>query len=71
MMKIQAYGKSELALMYFHDTTDPHVAVNRLTSYIRRCKPLNDAIAACGSPKKAKFFTPKEVALICEYLGEP
>ena len=70
-MKIQSYGKSELALLFFPDTQNPHVAVNRLTSYIKRCKPLSEAIAACGSSKKAKFFTPKEVRLICEYLGDP
>ena len=71
MFKIKTYGKSELAMMYFPDTKDPHTAMNRLTSYIRRCKPLNEAIISCGSSKKSKFFTPKEVALISEYLGEP
>lgn len=37
--KIQPYTKKELALFYF-PTADPHVAVNRLMSWVNRCKPL-------------------------------
>ena len=71
MFQVKSYGKSELALLYFPKTEDPHTAVNHLTSWIRRCKPLYQEIQALGSSKHAKSFTPKEVALITYYLGEP
>ena len=41
---IRSYPKSELALLYFPDAT-PHVALNRLNSWIRRCPPLVDALS--------------------------
>ena len=69
-MKIRSYAKQELACMYFPEAT-PHTAVNRLTRWIRRCRPLRQQIRDCQLSKHAKFFTPKEVALIIEYLGEP
>ena len=43
----KSYGKSELAMMYFPDS-NPHVALNRLNSWIRRCPPLADALADCS-----------------------
>jgi hypothetical protein len=47
------------------------VAQNRLNSWIKRCQPLADALASCYQSKNAKFYTPKAVRLIVEYLGEP
>ncbi len=70
-MQIRAYGKAELALLYFPESNSKHVAVNRLSSWIKRCKPLKKAIMNCHSSKNAKFFTPKEVSLLFEFLGEP
>ena len=69
-MKIRSYAKQELAMLYFPEAL-PHTAVNRLTGWIKRCEPLCRQIAACQQPKRAKFFTSKEVALIVEFLGEP
>ena len=69
-MNIKSYPKSELALLYFPDS-DPHVALNRLNAWIKRCKPLTEALADCYQSRKAKFFSPKAVRLIVEYLGEP
>jgi hypothetical protein len=34
----RSYGKSELAMLYFPDS-NPHVALNRLNAWIRRCPP--------------------------------
>ena len=70
MFKIKPYGKSELAMLYFPDS-DPHVALNRLNAWIRRCRPLADALAGCHQSPHAKFFSPKAVRLITDYLGEP
>ena len=69
-MIIKSYPKSELALLYFPDS-DPHVALNRLNSWIKRCQPLTNALAGCYQSKKAKYFNPKAVRLIVEFLGEP
>lgn len=68
---IRAYGKSELALMYFPTASSPHTAVNHLMSWVNRCTELREALEAAGYRKTAKFFTPKEVAKITEYLGCP
>ena len=69
-MIIKSYPKSELALLYFPGS-DPHVALNRLNSWIKRCQPLADALAGCNQSRFAKFFSARSVRLIVEYLGEP
>ena len=69
--KVKAYGKSELALLYFPDASSAHTAVNHLMSWIRRNPQLKEQLEKMGYRKSAKFFTPKEVKLIVEYLGEP
>ena len=67
---IKTYPKSELALLYFPDS-DPHVALNRLNSWIHRCRPLCQALADCHQPRHAKFFSAQAVRHIVHYLGEP
>ena len=67
---IQPYTKKELALLYFPSAT-PHVAVNHLMSWIRRCKPIHDALVDQGYRKTTMWLSPCEVRLITEYLGEP
>jgi hypothetical protein len=67
---IKSYPKSELALLYFPDS-DPHVALNRLNSWIHRCQPLVDALEACYQSRHAKFFSAQAVRHIIHYLGEP
>lgn len=69
--KVKAYGKSELALLYFPGASSAHTAVNHLMSWIQRDPQLKEQLAKMGYRKSAKFFTPKEVGLIVEYLGEP
>ena len=69
--KVKAYGKSELALQYFPEAASAHTAVNHLMSWIRRSPQLKEQLVKRGYRKSAKFFTPKEVGLIVEYLGEP
>jgi len=69
-MQIRSYPKQELAQLYFPGAL-PHSAVNRLTSWIRRCQPLSDRLAACNMSKHSKFYSARQVALIVEYLGEP
>jgi hypothetical protein len=40
-------------------------------AWITRCKELRSKLEAGGYVKTAKYFTPKEVAMITDYLGEP
>ena len=69
--RIHSYTKKELARLYFPSVETPHVAVNRLMSWINRCHPLLAALNAQGYRKTSKWFSPSEVRLIIEYLGEP
>lgn len=70
IMQIRAYSKQELATIYFPDT-DPHAATTRLTNWIKRCGPLREAVGRCQIGKHSKFFSPKQVQLIIDYLGDP
>lgn len=69
--EIRSYGKSELAMRYFPKAQTPAGALSNLNFWIRRCTDLCTALRACGMARKAKSYTPKEVALIIYYLGEP
>ena len=69
--EIRSYGKSELAMCYFPKAQTPAGALSNLNFWIRRCTDLCTALRACGMARKAKSYTPKEVALIIYYLGEP
>ena len=68
---IRTYGKSELALLYFPASCTAHTAVNHLMSWVNRCKDLKQELEKAGYKKTAKYFTPKEVTKIVEYLGYP
>ena len=46
-------------------------ALNNLNGWIRGNQELYDALKACGMPLKSKCYTPKEVALIFHFLGDP
>jgi hypothetical protein len=69
-MVIKSYPKSELALLYFPDST-PHVALNHLNSWIKQCPELVEELAGCHQSRFAKYFSKEAVRLIVEYLGEP
>ena len=71
MSQIRCYGKSELALLYFPTAATTSGALSNLNSWIRGNHELREALRQCAMPPKSKFFTPKEVALIFHYLGEP
>ena len=71
MFKIQQYGKSELALLYFPGASTSRGALSNLTYRIRCNRELSVALKECGMPSHSKSFTPREVALIIKHLGEP
>ena len=68
---MRSYGKSELAMLYFPNAATAEGALSNLNYWIRRCNGLRDRLRACGMTKCGKSFTPKEVMLIVEALGEP
>ena len=45
---IRAYGKGELALLYFPTASTSHSAVNHLMAWINRCTPLRDKLTEKG-----------------------
>ena len=62
--------KGLLAMMY-----SPHVcrksALRLLNAYIHRAKGLLSALEEMGYSHHARHFTPKQLALVLTYLGEP
>lgn len=63
--------KQELALRYFPNASSGKVANDKLRRWINRCTPLLMAMAKAGYRTTEKNFTPRQVELITEYLGEP
>ena len=62
---IRAYGKSELAMLYLPHHT-PRTALKLLKSWLL----FNPRLRNIGR-NKSKFYTPKQVRMIVEELGEP
>lgn len=65
-----SYGRTELALAY-NPSLDPQTAWRKLKEWMAYNKELTAALAMSGYDPKRRSFTPKEVRLIFEYLGEP
>ncbi|MBR3625820.1 MAG: DUF4248 domain-containing protein [Bacteroidaceae bacterium] len=68
--QIRPYTKRALAGLYFPES-HPRTAVNHLMSWIRRCTHLHEQLKATGYTTTDKIFTPRQVSLIIDYLGEP
>ena len=68
--KIRAYTKKELALRYF-PYSSPRVAENHLMAWIKRCQPIKQQLMDTGYQNTSKGFTPRQVKIIVEHLGEP
>lgn len=69
-MKLKSYSKQELAIAYAPDLTIGS-AVNRLMSWIKLNKPLQQELQQLGYIRTQKVLTIKQVEKIFEYLGEP
>ena len=63
--EIKAYGKGELAMMYFPNDS-PETAMRKLRNWLS----INPRLRKM-KPKRAKIFTPKQVKIIVKELGEP
>ena len=69
--QLSTFTRRSLACQYFPDA-EPEQAVRRLTSWIRRCRPLYAELTRGGTPfDKRRNLTVREARLIMEYLGEP
>lgn len=66
----RTYGKGELANLY-----SPHIssgaACRKLMGWIRFHPTLMDALTAVGFTERSRTFTPIQVKLIIDALGEP
>ena len=69
-MNIRTYGKGELAQLYCpHITTA--AARKKLMQWINLYPNLMDALHQTGFSDTTRSFTPAQVRLIVEALGEP
>lgn len=68
--KIRSYGKSELAAMYMPDIS-PKSAGEVLRRWIAKYPGLSQALVAIGLSDTDKRYTPAQVRLIVEAIGEP
>ncbi len=68
--KIRSYGWAELAMCY-----NPHVlpssAARLLRRWVNRNSRLTSSLAEAGFRDRQRILTPKQVAIIVDYLGEP
>lgn len=68
--KVRAYSKAELATLY-NPQECLTVALQTLSRWIRTNPTLMEELKNMNYNKYRRGFTPKEVAMIVKYLGEP
>lgn len=66
----RAWGVSEFAQLYFPGHT-PVAAYKTMWKWIRNSRGLKAKLEAAGWVKFQKLYTPKQVAVLIEHLGEP
>ncbi len=68
--QLRAYGRTELAQLY-----SPHLSAGaawqKLRAWIRYYPDLPNRLSAAGYTPRLRVFTPRQVAMIVEALGEP
>ena len=68
--KVRAYGRTELALAYC-PTITPKAALRKLNRWIALVPDLESRLKALGFIPSSRSYTPAEVAIIVEALGQP
>ena len=68
--QIRSYGKSELAQLYLPNIT-PCAARRTFNSWIDLSPGLMDRLKAYGFTPSSHYYTPMQVRLIVDALGEP
>ena len=67
---IRSYGKSELALLYNPYITSK-AACKKLNLWISLQPHLQDSLREAGLSRLSRSYTPAQVRLIVEAVGEP
>lgn len=68
--KVKSYGLAELACIYL-PTLNKRSASNQLRNWINKNENLKKSLSEAGVQTRQKIFTPKQVQIIIEHLGEP
>ena len=68
--KIREYGRTELALAYCPDIA-PESAWKKFKRWMNMYPGLNEMLRQQGYNPRTRSFTPRQVAIIVECLGEP
>ncbi len=68
---IRSYTKAELARKYFPEARSTSVATHHLMRWINRCPELMEQLHGLHYVTTQRLFSPLEVKLIIQYLGEP
>lgn len=70
MDKSKVWGHMELALLYFPGIL-PKSASSQLAQWIRRDEDLLADLMKAGYHKGQRMFTPRQVEILVDHLGEP
>lgn len=68
--RVKVYGRTELAQLY-SPTLAPNAAWRRLAEWIEHYPGLTERLAASGYQSGSRSWTPAQVAMIVDALGEP
>jgi hypothetical protein len=68
--RYRTYSKGELAQLYYPHLA-PESARKRLYRWIADDKSLREALAETGYSIHTRTFTPRQVRLLVEHMGEP
>ena len=67
---VKEYGRTELAV-YYCPCISPESAWRKLRRWMKLCPGLPEKLAASGYDGRQRSFTPAQVSIIIEALGEP
>lgn len=65
------YYHYEIAFLYFPDSSNKKSAARKLSNWIKRDFTLHNQLVAVGYFSRQKIFTPKQLQVLYEFLGEP
>ena len=69
--RIRPYSKRELAKLYFPDTNNEESAIANLRNLMKHNPDLNKKKKGAYYKTYNKTFTPRQIGIIVQYLGEP
>ena len=68
--KTKSYGVGELACLFL-PTLNCRSASNQFRTWIKKNEKLKQELIEAGFQNRQKIYTPKQVQIIIEHLGEP